>query len=561
MKSTPKKQSKSPFSFRNDKKPIRQMAIFMAICVLNLSVSCNYYKVKKLPITQDNIVQTIQEFNMERNYAVINQSLHLANLVINEDERSISGIVQFPSDEHRSPQLQELGKTYRYKKAQRQPFNELHFKVNSTIDPTIGTNFTLNFSDIQSISVNDPNTGRSIIAFVASAVGIFFATVLIIAALKSSCPFVYVKNGEEFVFKGELYPGIITPKMQRLDYLSLGILEPQNGELTIKVTNELREIQYTDFLQLWVAQHPAGLKLALDQNAELQSFSKLKPPVKMSNLSGAVAAASLLAADDQFYTFNNDIPTSESTRELTLEFDKPAEAKTAKLLLTAKNSLWLDYVFGKFNEQFGSYYNTFQKDQQEVPKEQGEAWIKNQHIPLSVYLKTAKGWELMQQINTVGPMATRDLAISLPLAKLTGDKVEIKLKCGFMFWELDYAGMDFTENQPFSVNKVDPDIAIDETGQDVTSLLNTIDQQYLVQPNIGNEVTVSFKAAEAEAGFVQSAFLINKGYYNYIRDYNGIPNFNKLKTFRENLAFTRYSENMYKTIMAFDQPLDLASNE
>lgn len=537
------------------------MAIFMAICVLNLSVSCNYYKVKKLPITQDNIVQTIQEFNMERNYAVINQSLHLANLVINEDERSISGIVQFPSDEHRSPQLQELGKTYRYKKAQRQPFNELHFKVNSTIDPTIGTNFTLNFSDIQSISVNDPNTGRSIIAFVASAVGIFFATVLIIAALKSSCPFVYVKNGEEFVFKGELYPGIITPKMQRLDYLSLGILEPQNGELTIKVTNELREIQYTDFLQLWVAQHPAGLKLALDQNAELQSFSKLKPPVKMSNLSGAVAAASLLAADDQFYTFNNDIPTSESTRELTLEFDKPAEAKTAKLLLTAKNSLWLDYVFGKFNEQFGSYYNTFQKDQQEVPKEQGEAWIKNQHIPLSVYLKTAKGWELMQQINTVGPMATRDLAISLPLAKLTGDKVEIKLKCGFMFWELDYAGMDFTENQPFSVNKVDPDIAIDETGQDVTSLLNTIDQQYLVQPNIGNEVTVSFKAAEAEAGFVQSAFLINKGYYNYIRDYNGIPNFNKLKTFRENLAFTRYSENMYKTIMAFDQPLDLASNE
>ena len=557
----PTQQYRPLFFFRDDMTITRFMAVFMAACTLSLSLSCNYYRVRDVPITQETITSSIQEFNQTHNYALINQSWHLENLVVNEDERSISGTVQLPSEEHRYEKKRNSEKTYRYYKDIQQPFNELHFNVSSNVSPIPGEALTIPFADIQSISVNDKNTGKKTLNIVASTVGVFFATILIYAALKSSCPFVYVKTGEEYYFKGELYPGVITPNMQRIDYLPIGNISPDQGQITIMVTNELREVQRTDLLQLWVAQHDPEVKLALDKNGNLHSFAHLQSPGKLSNRSGVVAEAALLKTDSEYYAFNNDIASATSTRELVLRFDRPKMADKAKLLLTAKNSIWLDYVFGKFNEQFGSYYNTFQKNQQELPKETGEQWAKNQSIPLSVYLKTTKGWELVEQISTVGPMAVRDLAIPLSLEALSGEQVEIKLECGFMFWELDYAGIDYTENKAFTLNKITPDSAIDETGNDVTFLLSQADDQYLLQPEIGNAVTVKFNVTPQEAGFVQTAFLINKGYYNYIRDYDGIPNFKKLKTFRENFAFTRYSENMYKAIVNFEQPKDLASNE
>ena len=550
----------NPF-LKSCKKVKRYLAVFLSLCILNLSFSCNYYKANAVPLSKESVAKTIQEFNQARNYAVINEVWHLENLIVNEDEQSISGIARTIAAEHAEKKERKSGATYRYRKELKQPFNELHFKVNSTISPVAGDELIIQFSDIQEISVNDPNNGRKVIAFIASTIGVLFATLLIAAALKSSCPFVYIKNGEEYVFKGELYPGIITPNLQRTDYLPLNGIKPRDGYYDLKVTNELREIQHTDVLNLLVAEHAEDVRLAVDQQGKLYSFSELQPPTFLQDALGAIPLARLKEADGLSYTFNTDVATTESTRSLIIEFDKPAAAKSAKLLLTAKNSLWLDYVFGKFNEQFGTYYNSFQKKQQDVPKAEAETWINKQHIPMSVFIKTAKGWELLQQLNTVGPLAARDIAIPLNLATLSGDKLQVKLECGFMFWELDYAGIDYTENQDYSLTKIVPENAIDETGKDVTALLTTSDNAYLVQAEQGDAVTVKFKAVPPTNSRVQSAFLINRGYYNYIRNYDGVPNFGKLKTFREDFAFTRFSENLYQSIMAYEAPLDLASNE
>jgi hypothetical protein len=381
---------------------------------------------------------------------------------------------------------------------------------------------------------------------------------LIILATKSSCPFVYSKNGGEFVFKGELYPGVITPKLQRLDYLELQDAQPELNSYTVKVTNELREVQHTDLLQLWVVNHANNTRVALDSEGRPQTFLSLQAPKRLHNGSASIPKALLLAADEEFYSFKNDVASGTSTRELILEFDKPVNSGNAKLLLTAKNSLWLDYVFGKFNEQFGVYYGTFQEKQQQVSATESKKWANDQHIPLSVYLKTKKGWELVEQLATVGPMATRNLVVPLSLQNVLSERVAIKLECGFMFWELDYAGIDFSENSPFDLEKVKPESALDETLTDVTNLLEAADQNYLVQPEIGNEVTVTFEAPERKAGMRQSVFLVNQGYYNYLRSYDGIPNFKKLKTFREKHTFTRFSENMYKAVMAPETPKAMA---
>ena len=88
----------------------------------------------------------------------------------------------------------------------------------------------ISLSVIESISVNDKNTGRTIANIALTTVGTIFVAALLYAALKSSCPFVYIKNGKEYDFVGELYPGTITANMQEDDYLSLPNNLVENNE-------------------------------------------------------------------------------------------------------------------------------------------------------------------------------------------------------------------------------------------------------------------------------------------------------------------------------------------
>ncbi len=557
MKTIQYHSSSPPLIFKCDRKFTRYMSVFLAFCMLHLSLGCSYYKVREVPASMDDMAGHIREFNDQRNYAIINQSWHLKMLSINEDTRTLSGIAGSISPQHQSDKSRVIKKTYRFKSEQREPYNELHFMVQSERIPTAGDSVSIPFSDIKAITVNDKNTGRAVLNVVAGTIGTFFAVSLIIIALKSSCPVVYIKDGAGYVFKGELYPGTLTPGMEHPDYLPLPGFYPEKNTFEVLVTNELREKQYTDVLLLWVVDHENQSRVLLNEHGELQTFSRLISPQKIYNESGRVAPDVLQENDDLAYTFNNELATTNSTRELVLHFERPPAADHAKLFLSAKNSLWLDYIYGKFNEQFGAYYNQFQQDQQKLSAEKIHKWVDEQDIPLSVYLKTENGWELVKKVNTVGPMANRDLGIELDLERVSAKKIEVKLVCGFMFWELDYAAIDYDEKQIKSqLIKITPYQAMDENNTDVTTLLTMVDKQYLEQAERGNAVTVSFHAPQQPEGTERSVFLVSQGYYNYIRDYKGIPDFKRIKTFREKNAFTRFSENSYKSILAIDKTAD-----
>ena len=101
--------------------------------------------------------------------------------------------------------------------------------------------------------------------------------------------------------------------------------------------------------------------------------------------------------------FDTPVTNSENTRNVVFSFAKPTDGQNARLFLRAKNSLWFDYVFGKFNQKFGSYYNTFQKSQQETTKEEALAWSGEQYIPLTVSVKRKGVWKEVEKLASVGP--------------------------------------------------------------------------------------------------------------------------------------------------------------
>lgn len=538
------------------------ISVILTLAFLNLVVSCSYYNVKDLTTKPETIAKQLDDFNKAQSYIVIHsgeETWHLNNVVLNEEDKTLFGIAQSLTEQHIPIKPREYQKSHRYKSNQF-PLNEVHLKLNTNEVPVIGSQVIIPFTDIISISVNDKNTGKSIITALMGIIGVIAVIFIIIALTKSSCPFVYVKQGGEFKFVGELYPGVLTENQQRDDYLLLPNIESINDEYAIKITNELKEIQHTDFVQLIVVEHPENSSVLIDKAGTPHMFTDIIPPNKVVVDKYITDTTTALGKDNISYLFNTDLEKLSSVREIELEFERPIHSNNANLYVVAKNSMWLDYIYGKFNEKFGSYYQEFQKDQQLSSNEKTNKWIDEQHIPLSVYLKTHNGWEFVDKISTVGPMASRDLVIPIDISDVKEDKIQIKLETGFMFWEVDYVGIDYSEQMDVQLNYINPSTAIDQNNTEVTSLLTKADKNYLTQPNVGDQVNVTFKFSSENPDLKQTVYLKNRGFYNYIRDYSGEPNFSQLKLFKDPEAFTDFSKYEYEAIIGYSDQFDLTVN-
>lgn len=529
------------------------MSVLLSIAMINLTSCGTYYRVSDMTTTESEIKEKIQIINTQGYYAIVqsgNEYFHLGGLKIDQENNMINGIAKPRNAAHIYPKERKLRGSNKFKTSVQSPTTELHIKLKDSIKPTYYEDINIQISNIESVSFNSRQYGKEfglVMLGAAASVGVIIG---LIALLKSSCPFVYVKKDDTFYFVGELYPGNITENMQRDDFIPLGAYEGDLDEFVIMVTNELKEIQHTDYLQLIVVDHDKNIEVLLDEKGQLFSFDSLNEARKViidDNHSGDEV---LKAKDDKVYAFNNaNVDSEGSKRRITLEFDIPENTKEAKIYLTARNSMWLDYMFGKFNQQFGTDYQKYQDYQQSRTKTQADRWMKSQNIPLSVFVETSSGWELIKDINPVGPLAYRNLVVPIDPNFLNGDTVSLKLETGFMFWEVDYLGIDYSENKTVNVNYFSPESAKDHNGIDVTDLITEKDKDYFVQSEIGDEAIISFKLEGIQKTPSHSVFLQNRGYYRYIRDYEGEPNMAALRTFRNEGALSDFSKYEYFALM------------
>jgi hypothetical protein len=243
----------------------------------------------------------------------------------------------------------------------------------------------------------------------------------------------------------------------------------------------------------------------------------------------------------------DDTLSTDAANEVVMKFAKPAEAKNAKLLLSLKNSYFLDLLYGELAKGFGNYYGTYIKQQEKKPAAELLKWVKDQNIPLEVSVKTTDGWKKITDITTIGPLATRDIVVPVSLPAGTGPFTEIKLSSGFLFWEIDFAAIDYSQENNFSIQKVTPVKAIDEAGKDILPQLLKEDAVYLAQPAIGNTATITYKtAALKDKTKARTYILHSKGYYEHIRNYTNKPNVAFLNQFKHPGAFPLYGLNLYK---------------
>src|SRR5258706_1043666 len=255
-----------------------------------LILSChNYYKaVKANTASTPRMAKVVDSLHRFDRYFVLrngSKAYYMSELSLSEDRTTLKATLDSLSPEHRLHLKRGRHHNLQYKKASDEALvlNEVHLYISNDNLAQPGP-YTLSLDKVQKIEVIAKDKGRTTASYVLGAVGVTIGALVvaavIIAATKSSCPFVSAYDGGQFSLQGEIYGGAIYPQLARDDYMPLRMQPAANGNLEVKISNELQERQYTDLADLIVITHDKNTKVLSDENGNLFQLSELRSPEK-----------------------------------------------------------------------------------------------------------------------------------------------------------------------------------------------------------------------------------------------------------------------------------------
>lgn len=409
----------------------------------------------------------------------------------------------------------------------------------------------IDFDQLEKIEVYEANFGQTLVLSIPLLIGASLALTIIAIAAKGSCPFVYAHNPDGTRLQGELYSGSTYPQLERHDWLPLPDLIPNGGDYQVRLANKAKEIQHTNLLELLAIDHPAGVDVLVDKSGQLQTLQAPESPQQAVDFEGKDALPALGNQDSLYWHGDPGNQRARANEGVELVFRKPAAAKSAKLAIRAKNTFWMDYMYGLFLDEFGEYSDFVRNQYLKKSAADIRRWMDEQNVPLTVSVQNADGqWQKAGYFHLAGPMAMKKDILVLDVAATSGDKLHVRLESGFMFWEIDWVAIDFTENTPVTVHTLLPATAPTLDGRDVAASLALDDALYYSQPNLGEEAMVHYPVPPQASGTVRSLLLHAKGHYQILRDpVAGKPNLLYLHHFEQPDALPDYSRFRWQEVM------------
>ncbi len=522
------------------------ISVVLSILLLSLS-GCYYYKVSPSEQIHKEDLSRFHSLNKKVYVHYGDEVWNFYNILI-DDEILIGQIseIEQPLDSR----VSIPGKTKRYyptkKAADAALVNNVHIYI-SEYSKKSDQRISILPDAIEKVEIFDKDSGATISSWIFSGLlaVVGAAAVLFLILILSSCPFVYVWDGESYVFTGEIYSGAIQAALERHDYLPLNDLVQENGTYSIKIKNELKEIQHTNLAELLVFEHPDNLQVLVDKYGVYHTINDPVSPIEANSLSGLDILNVVSEKDSVIYSGNLNQKEMTTNDGIILKFQVPKDADKADLIVNAKNSFWLDYLFTKFHDMFGENYSKFQEKQKNAGVEDMNSWYTEQNLPLSVFIEESGEWVKKDHYNLVGPMAFKDDVLQIDVSQYKGKEISIKLESGFMFWEVDFVGLDYSPDIKLKQKRLSIQSAIDNKGLDVSSLMIADDNEYYIQRGLGDEATLTF-AAPAAGDKSQTIVLHSKGYYLILRDQEGKPDKKTLREFRKKDRLPQYSIELIK---------------
>jgi hypothetical protein len=278
------------FSGSSSKLFCRIVAILLAVAILNMSPGCYYFKItpKAAPVQAGMIAQQ-EEVGKTIVVHFGSQKWILKELQLKND--SISGRqAQYTNEPTLHPVKYDKPNRYVNQRFQNQRYllNEVHLYL-TEYSITADGKMKFPASGIQRMDLYDKDMAATAGTWFLASVGAIGITWLVLAILvllfKESCPFIYTWDGNNYRFAGEIYSGTIRKPLERHDYLKLPFYAGRE-KYQLKITNEAREIQHTNLLELLVVDHQPGSEVLVDKSGKVLTLNRPVVPAKAVNLSG-----------------------------------------------------------------------------------------------------------------------------------------------------------------------------------------------------------------------------------------------------------------------------------
>ena len=419
---------------------------------------------------------------------------------------------------------------------------QIHFFVNKGQVKEDGT-FEFSINDISKIDETIHKSKSNIgpvgtVAIVAASA----VTVGIIAiAVACGCPHVYINDGEQLKWEQTLFTGAKAPQLARSDLKAIKDYFPTQETLTLTLKNDEEEQQFIDKLSLKVVDHPADVHLAIENNGNLYAYHKATSPIAVTDQDGKNQSQATANKDGVSYDFKPEKLTDLSALHVTF---KPESVGDSRLILHVKNTKWSGYLYNEFNKLFGSEHAKWVEKNKDKSKEEREAWMNQEGIKLLVEIKRNNVWEPLSEINLIGDVSYESLAVPINVESL--ENLEIRLRSGFHFWEVDYLGLAHeTENIAVKIHDLTPSIATNSEGESQLDKLQGTDEKYLISTPDNASTVVTFDNIPLPNQGKRSLFLEANGYYLIQKQYTGKPNYKRLSKFKKPGELSRFSKEQY----------------
>ncbi|MFT5820924.1 MAG: hypothetical protein ACI8ZM_002172 [Crocinitomix sp.] len=531
--------------FKNDKVK-RIFSIFCIVIFCNLTVGCNYYRVRSGKVGEGAATKTIDRNDFRNNYYVLHvgdamweiQNFNLANLKITGDLATFSG----PQLKMYERMLDGVGK--RVAKNETRFTYQIHVYADSFSKE--GEAVSIKEVDVTRIDIFDINQGLRAASVLGTGLlaGVGGLGLLIIVACATACPHVYVYNGETYYFNNSLFTGAVAPQLERDDFKLMPDYFSSSDKYQFYVKNEKEEEQYTNFLELMVVEHEKGTEVYPDQQGNINMVKAPIMPTTLKDDGGKDLTELVGYHDGRAFVFNNT--SAQDFSHVYAGFDLPENKANAKLVMQVKNTEWSGYVYHEFTKLFGSYYdNWVAKNQRKKTGEEMEADQKKHGLPLVISVKKGDEWVDIEAIDLVGSISYNGLAVELPQELLNGDQLEVRIRSGFMFWKLDYLALDFSANDGYELQKLKPSIANGNGDKDFIDELSYDDESYMDHPLNGDSTYVEYHGLNVNPEKQRTLILHSKGYYIPLAKYDTKMERKELAKFKADGQLSRFSQDLF----------------
>ncbi|NJD09907.1 MAG: hypothetical protein FIB01_05490 [Gemmatimonadetes bacterium] len=332
-----------------------------------------------------------------------------------------------------------------------------------------------------------------------------------------SCPTVYSWDGAQWRIDSGTFGGAIAQGLTRTDIDNLEHAVAVDGVVTLNVRSELDETDYIDALALLAIDHERGTTVAPASDGRIFGLGRLSAPSSATDSRGHDILTRIVGADGVNWESDLDVRDTSDVTALSdaveIRFPRARHARSARLLITSRNTSWGSEMLRTFLTAHGSglsgWYARIDGDSTSA-RESGAALA--QTALLRVSLWTASGWQPQGLIWEVGPEVLKHQVVPLDLRDAAPGDIRVRLETPPSFWRIDRVAIAF-ESRPFTVTTVK---AADSVLANVDGRMQTL--------ATGHGFQLAFAVPEPPAGKQRTYMLSSTGWYRINLPALGEPN-------------------------------------